>query len=282
MNAAPQANCHAASSSAITGSLCDPYWSFLCSWTHSWTVNTQVKLNHCRDFSSLCVFFQNKNRLQLMERWQDFKINLLSLLVWSQVWKKVWNCTSRSTTHLKNLCLECFCCGADMSVTHVHMNCPAIIGLNSNNIIWVCRHFPIPIKVLQLRFHWDRRASILHVTSAPSHVILGHGHVFFFFFKNPVLTHDFGLPRQRQSKPERILGRRDEWKHNPHFHHCAWPPPTAAAWIPPFMGAAQWDLHSFLLILPPIIPSSLHTLAARTRAHARARAPLSASSNVDA
>lgn len=46
------------------------------------------------------------------------------------------------------------------------------------------------------------------------------------------------------------------------------------------MGAAQWDLHSFLLILLPIIPSSLHTLAACTqthvRTHVRARAPLCA------
>lgn len=123
------------------------------------------------------------------------------------------------------------------------------------------------------------------VKSASSHVILGHSSI--KKKKKPALTHDFGLPQQRRSEPERILGRRDEWKHNPHFHHCAWPPPTAAAWIPPFMGAAQWDLHSFLLILPPIIPSSLHTLAARTLTHVRTRVhvlllSLSASSNVDA
>lgn len=76
----------------------------------------------------------------------------------------------------------------------------------------------------------------------------------------------FGLLRQQESEGEKILGRREDWKHSPYFHYCAWPPPTTI-WIPLFISAAQWNLHSFLpslLLLPPIIPSSLPALVTHT------------------
>lgn len=100
MNAAPRANCHAASSSAITGSPCDPYWSLLRSWKHNWTVNTQVKLHHRLDFSSLWFFLHTPvhGAMTGLQNKPAVSVCLNPSLENRQVgvWERVWNCSIRS------------------------------------------------------------------------------------------------------------------------------------------------------------------------------------------